>query len=337
MGHSKILLSMIIQIDQNSMNRLLAGVDCKKKEVSDFCKETLQCLNNSDQKLVGDDLLHYINDGSDENTVIRILNSNLQIVKSGKLPDSFSDFISNNLKAMTSFSHSASILLLSSQVISVCLKFNSQIQIPLVSDLLDFRFSFLRGETFLSGEKGFQASESIQHLIDNIFDLIIPTTLLPSIAAAVATTQLSPLALLTEKLREYVFSHDVDQNLLCEIGQQFDYYHPGQRSSFLPVTNSKSPFLNISESTQRLLDSETIFEELDTIIQTKNFGLIDKYPSYLRNFLQKSFLIFGVCDINDLDENPRSSAVRMMEIKKSICEDDIMKGDYSLQSFQNEF
>jgi hypothetical protein len=337
MGHSKILLSMVIRNDQNSMNRLLAGVDCKKKELADFCKETLQYLHPSDQKLVGDDLLHLINDSPDENTVIRTLNSNLQIVKSGKLPDSVSEFISNNLKTMSSFSHSASVLLLSSQIISVCLKFNSQIQIPLVSDLLDFCFSFLSGETFLSGEKGFQASESIQHLIDNVFDLIVPTTLLPSIAAAVATTQLSPLALLTEKLREYVFSHEVDQSLLGEIGQQFDYYHPGQRPNFLPVTNSKSPFLNVPESIQPLLDAETIFEELAVIIQTKNFSLIDQYPSYLRGFLQKSFLIFGACEMSDLDENLRSSAARMMEIKINISEEDVVEGDYSIQSFQNEF
>jgi hypothetical protein len=297
LGHPKILLSMVITIDQNSMNKLLAGADCKKKELSDFCKETLQYLHSSDQKLVGDDFVHLINDASDENTVIRTLNSNLQIVKSGKIPDSVSDFISNNLKTMLSFSHSASILLLSSQVISVCLKFNSQIQIPLVSDLLDFCFSFLSGETFLSGEKGFQATESIQHLIDNAFDLIVPQILLPSIAA-VATTQLSPLALLTEKLREYVFSHEVDPNLLGEISQQFDYYHPGQHPSFLPVLNSRFPFLNIPESAQRLLDAETIFEELDAIIQTKNFNLIDQHPSYLRNFLQNSFLIFDVCDIS---------------------------------------
>jgi hypothetical protein len=94
----------------------------------------------------------------------------------------------------------------------------------------------------------------------------------------------------------------------------------------------------MAESIRRLMDAETVFEEMEAVISDGDSEKILEYPLYLRGFLQRAFFLYRKTEPLGMAENQRVLAQEMMTAYRSMEPEDLLPGGkYSVEVLSAQF
>lgn len=341
-GHSIQVLSLFVGYDSTMLNRIKAGCEYHDKNFSEFCKSI---LNDVQRTIPTDQVLApppptFAEISPNANITIsnEMLTSFLSAFENGEKPRDPSNFIHNIIQTMQRFANSPSILEKGSNNIGIAL--NLLLPDPpteTVSEIMKLCFLLLSGESFLTGDNSFEALEAIQTLSNNVFEIVPSQILIPAITATIAMTTDSHLHLLMRKFSEYYQNNrgEISQRQLNDIASTLDAFHPdfNERPPFLNTNAGFDSKLNsMTESIERLLNPETVFTEMESIIQ-QDPEILNDYPLYLRGFLQRAYFLYHSEEPVGMSEDQRLAAEEMVREMGSIKEEDLVNGGkYSVET-----
>jgi hypothetical protein len=174
---------------------------------------------------------------------------------------------------------------------------------------------------------------AVRSLFDVLFQLP-PEIVLTGACSAIAQTKGEYLPLMLEKVKEYVqnWPDPINPRLLSEIGVNLDAFHPSFENNvdFLGMSNG-SGYDAMALSVKRLVNPETVFEEMETIIGARNPSLLENYPLYLRGFLQRAYVLYTREIPDGMPEWNRSLADGMIQAYDNMKPEDMVgDGEYSV-------
>jgi hypothetical protein len=261
--------------------------------------------------------------------VAKILTADKEALLQGRGPADPALFVRNALHAVTRFANVPLILERGSECLRTSLSLCESIPVALASQMLTFCFGILSGESFDNDGDSFDAVEAVQNLANTLFEMLPPVILLSAIAAIVVTSTDQPLPLLLNKLNEYVkFSGaEIPPDSLADVAEALDTHHPefSPRPDVLPPP-VVSQMDAMQRSIERLLDPETVFEEMEAVIADGDSRKILDYPVYLRGFLQRAFFLFRHAEPIGMSEQQRTLAASMAEQQRTMTAEDLLPG-----------
>ena len=332
-GHSIQALAFLAQYSQELIPRIQACSNHTDVELASICKETLKILNINASNNVRTSMsssFARIPSTASVSGVIEVLNSYLNSLLNQEVPPDTIDFIKDIIFVMHKFIDSPTVLEKGSHCLQNSLHLLNPIPIEIVSEILNLCYSLLSGETFLSGTESFEAVESVQSLTDSIFDNVPSDIILSAVAATIAVTTDVRLPLLLERLSIYYQENknNINQRQLFEISSSLDAFHPNYKAKphFLPqLSELESKYLSLAESIEKLLDPDTVFTEMENIIN-HNPQNINNYPLYLRGFLQRAYYLYHNAEPEGMSSDQRELAQLMVQEYNSITPLDLEEG-----------
>jgi hypothetical protein len=199
--------------------------------------------------------------------------------------------------------------------------------VEFASQILELCSNVLSGiASFPNEEEGFEVSEAAKNLCDALFENLDREILLMGLGAAMAKSTDSHIPFLVEKLKEYMqhVRDPVNPRLLAEIEANLEAFHPQIRER-IDFPRPTTPMYNeMADSIARLMDPETVFEEMESLIAKRDPNFLENYPLYLRGFLQRSYVLYtrdvpeGISDAN------RELAERMIASLETMSTEDLI-------------
>ncbi|OHS98957.1 hypothetical protein TRFO_34685 [Tritrichomonas foetus] len=343
-GHSINVLSQLIQYDtKNVYPRIRAGLELPDQHISSMCEEALQKFEVTyypeglEASNPPPPTFAKIPSNVTSEVAVKMLVTYLQAMEGDARPPKPIDLINNIIQTMNTFSKSPQVLENGSNCIRLLISIINQIPVEIASETLNLCLSLLSGDSYLSGADSFSALEAVQNLENALFDVVPVDTLLSAVAATIATTTEQRLPLLMTKFSEYYQYNksEINQRQLQELSNALDSFHP--------MFNGRPPFLimkspveirlnNITESIERLLNPETVFQEMETVI-LQSPETINDYPSYIKGFLQRAYFFYTNRELEGMNEEQVQMAQDMVQQYQTITDEDIVgNGKYSVDT-----
>jgi hypothetical protein len=140
-----------------------------------------------------------------------------------------------------------------------------------------------------------------------------------AVGAAMAKATDSHIPFLLEKLKEYMrcVRDPINPRLLAEIEANLEAFHPQIRERIDFPKPKTLMYDEMAGSIARLMDPETVFEEMEFLIAKRDPQYLESYPLYLRGFLQRSYMLYT------------------REVPTGISEANRDLGDHMIASFEN--
>jgi hypothetical protein len=336
-GHSVDVLAMIADLNVEIFARLETGSTHHDLILASLCADAIQRTTSQPTALSPSavpDFPEIPSEATPEIT-IQILTANTEALEQGRQPGDPISFIRQILNVLTQLADVPAVLEKGSDCIRLSFVLCQPLPVEIAAQILEFCFGILSGESFYHGRDSFDAVEAVQNLSNALFEQTAPEILLSAVAATVARTTDRNLPLLLNKLKEYTkFSGEViTSRHLEEIADALDAYHPG----FSPrpdILQRESPAVldEMEESIGRLMDAETVFEEMETVIGEGDSTKILEYPLYLRGFLQRAFLLWREREPAGMTENQKGLAKSMLTEHQGMTSEDLLPGGkYSVE------
>ena len=325
------VLSIICDISPEVCARVETGTEHHDQSLAALCRDALKLKTaNHTNSLQVPEFADIPNEAT-VSVAGDMLNGFCEALSAGSAPVDPISFIRNVIETMRRFCNSPFVLEKGSECLRNAISQCNPIPVELVSHILDLCFTILSGETFLNGDDSFEAVEAVQNLSNAIFETVPAEILLPAVAGTVAETTDSRLPLLLNKLKEYVkFSGaQTDQFQINEIAMALDAFHPtftGRPDFLVTPIEQPSSYEAMTESIRRLMDPETVFEEMESIVATGDSTIVQSYPVYLRGFLQRAFFLLTEMEPIGMTDHDRQIAQDMMENYKTMTAEDLLPG-----------
>ena len=345
-GHSIQALALMAERDQLIAQRLQAGTTHKDQVLASLCQDAISLMNKSGetQQVLNKNQFQEIPIDSSEAVVEKTLANYENLIYNGSFPTDIIKFMRNVIQLIKKHSDSPLIIEKGTLCIQKSISSCKNIPLEMISEILILCFTILSGEHFLNGsnENSFDALEAIKELTNTIFSIIDPNILLPGIAASIATSSNLVTNLILDRLNEYLkmVNENISQKQLDEIISTIDAFHP---SITLPLflsqrRNSVNAFENMSLSIERLLNSDTVFQEMEEIVSKRDPKLIENYPIYLKGFLQRAYCLYNDEEIPEMSESQKKLVKSMMNDYHSINKEDLINnGKFSIDTLQNQY
>ena len=256
---------------------------------------------------------------------------------------------------MSTFSSSAAVLTRASICISNMIQFCPNCPKELVFEALLQSFSILSNEISVIGGDPFEISDCVQAIIDSIFNSVEPLSLVPAIADLVAQASQNKLELIFNQFGTYVRQKQdkIEKSLLQKISENLIVFHPEYNNSnsnssksvqlkwpnFLPLPEKEEKEKNcktsyeIAQSIQRLINEETVFDEIRTLVQNSPDGEFNEYPTNLQIFLQNAWVVIQKKFLPSMSETRLQNVISVME---DVENPDTFLSKYSPQSLMSQ-
>lgn len=341
-GHAIEALAIMSDISQDVRMRVEAGAEHNRQELAEFCRDVLKLTTGSQMRQLKPPEFAEIPNEATAAVASDMLASFCESIESGNAPPDPVSFMENVVDTMRRFDTEPSILEKGAECLQNTLNLCHTIPVEIITWILELCFTILSGEAFLNGDDSFDAVEAIQKLSNDVFDKMPPEILLPAISGTIAETPDSHLPLLMNKLKEYVkySGESIDPALISEIAATLDAFHPtfNGRPDFLRSVSEPAPESeNLSESVRKLTDPDTVFEEMEAIVEHGDSTVIQNYPVYLRGFLQRAFYLIREIEPIGMTEEGRQLAEEMMENYRTMKDEDLLPGGrFSLDALSSQ-
>lgn len=346
-GHSIQLLAQVIEYNESLFARINAGIGYHNQSVSDFCKEVASFVNRKTgivQPPPPAPTFTQISQNASEKIVIQMMDSFISNFDNGEVPRDPIQFINNIVQTMQRLNRSPLVLTKGSQCILGSFSLlGDNPPIEIVSEVIELCVSILCGESYLSGNESFEALDGLNTLMNSIFSSVPSDPLLSAIAAIIATTDSeSILHLLLKKLAEYCQenSDQVNQRQLNEIESALDAFHPEftDKPSFLQSnTEEVNRLTSMTESIEKLLNPDSVFQEMERVIALDP-EILNDYPLYLRGFLQRAYFLYHNTEPIGMPDDQKEIAVSMVQQYETLQDEDLISGGkYSVENLTAQF
>ena len=329
--HAIDVMGAICELVPEIKPRVEAGVQHQDQALAEFCREALKVAANGHGSTLQKPEFADIPSETTAGVAGEMLTSFVESLRGGNAPQDPIRFVRNVIDTMGKFKSEPVVLEKGSLCLREGLGMCSQIPLEILSWSVGLCFSVLSGESFLNGEASFDAVEAVQNLVNTIFEKVPQEHLLASVAGAIAQMSEADLPLLMNKLKEYVrfMGASADQLQLEEIAATLDAFHPtfAGRPEFLMYRGGDaSAYDAMAESVRRLMDKDTVFQEMEAIISKGDPSLIQNYPVYLRTFLQRGFYILTDRQPTGMTEHEKRMVEDAMQTYKSMTPEDLLPG-----------
>ena len=329
--HAVDVMGAICELIPEIKPRVEAGVQHQDQALAEFCREALKVAANGRGGTLQKPEFADIPSETTAGVAGDMLKGFVESLRGGNRPEDPIRFVRNVIDTMGKFKSEPVVLEKGSLCLREGLGMCSQIPLEILSWSVELCFSVLSGESFLNGEASFDAVEAVQNLVNTIFEKVPQEHLLASVAGAIAQMSEADLPLLMNKLKEYVrfMGANVDQMQLEEIAATLDAFHPtfaGRPDFLMSRGGDASVYDAMAESVRRLMDKDTVFQEMEAIISKGDASLIQNYPVYLRAFLQRGFYILTDKEPTGMTEHEKRMVEDAMQTYKSMTPDDLLPG-----------
>ena len=329
-GHALDVVAIICDMRPEIRTRVEAGLHSSDQSLADFCREALK-LASGGNTVLRTPMFAEIPHETTASVASGMMSSFIEALDAGNAPQDPIPFIANVLEAMKRFKTEASVLEKGSgcldRVFGTCTTF----PVEIISWTLELCCDVLSGQSFLNGDDSFDAVEAVQNLGNILFEKVPQQILLAAVAGTVAQIEDAHLPLLMNKLKEYVRFQgaNVDQLQIEEIAATLDAFHPNftGRPDFLVLgKEDMSGYDRMAESVRRLMDPETVFQEMEAIVAMGDSTVIQSYPTYLRTFLQRAFYLLRQTEPDGLTDHERRMVEDTMESYRGMTPEDLAPG-----------
>ena len=329
-GHALDVVAIICDMRPEIRTRVEAGLHSADQSLADFCREALK-LASGGNTVLRTPMFAEIPHETTASVATGMMSSFIEALDAGNAPQDPIPFIANVLEAMKRFKTEASVLEKGSgcldRVFGTCTTF----PVEIISWTLELCCDVLSGQSFLNGDDSFDAVEAVQNLGNILFEKVPQQILLAAVAGTVAQIEDAHLPLLMNKLKEYVRFQgaNVDQLQIEEIAATLDAFHPNftGRPDFLVLgKEDMSGYDRMAESVRRLMDPETVFQEMEAIVAMGDSTVIQSYPTYLRTFLQRAFYLLRQTEPDGLTDHERRMVEDTMESYRGMTPEDLAPG-----------
>ena len=295
------ILSKMSLANESIKERVVTGSLSQDEQIRTFNNEVIEKAGFSKSDV---NLFKFIPENATEEEVDQCLGRFIALFDDDVYPQEKGDYIANITKSMIRYQTSSQILLLTATCINILIKeLKDELPTPeIVTEYLSLCFSISSGEIFLEGEDSFEAQEAIKELIHDTMELN-HGYMADIFSGLVAMSNGDKLNAILEEIKEYsIHNESVTKDDIKLISNAFYSFHPQMETpSFLEKPVQIDNTLDkMQESIQRLLNEETIFEEIDSIVSQSKDGNFDKYPSYLRPMLYTAWS-YDEEDAHDID------------------------------------
>jgi len=345
-GHTIQVVSLLVRHDEGLISRLQAGTDYQNAAIASMCQEILQLVGGTDQSK---QLTHLkstfpsLNPTDDEDLCVLSLQRMNEYLENGIEVSDYQEIIRGIIITIERFEESASIIFYSSKCIISLLSRKLTIQTELLSQLLSLFLRVLRVGHQIHGNESFEARDSSILAIDKLFAETPPHDLFVAISGTIAIIDEEMLSYEMEMLTEYVDHNSIMPNnsVSNDIYSQIKSFHPefSKIPHFItPSSNEFDSLDSMTDSIHRLLSSDTVFEEMEKIIQQDDLSIIMSYPVYLRGFLLRSYVLITGKIPKDIEDDQKLLIEEMLSQYSRITEEDLRSGSLSpdnLESFLN--
>jgi hypothetical protein len=326
-GSSIDVLARLADLDADVYARVVAGASHRDPDLSDLCREAMgQTTRETDEpQQPTPRAFAEIPSDAPQAVVVERLTTYLRAFDEPLSPPDPIAFLRTVLKAVRRLMADAAVLLHGCGCLRVGVRLCHPCPIELAADMLDFCFDALSGDLFYDGPGSFEAVEAVQNLSNDLFAELPQNVLLPAVAAAVATTKSDGhLAPLLAKLSEYLGSTRVAERPLAEIAAALETFHP--RFTAWPDFLPRGDFDRMAGSIGRLMNPDTVFEEMDAIVAAGDAAVIENYPLYLRGFLQRAFWLYTDTEPMGISQAQRRLGQAMMKSYREMAQHDMLPG-----------
>ncbi|KAH0787925.1 hypothetical protein GPJ56_008133 [Histomonas meleagridis] len=323
------VLGKLAQLEDCICTRLQNGAKHQDENLSSLCIKVLTKIGIQ----IKDSGTQFsnISENSDEKEAIQILSEYVEALENNGQPSDISDFMMNIVTVMQRFNDSAVVLVHAATCAEAVLPFYTEASVEVVYHCISICASILSGETFLNGDKSFEASEAIQNLFNELFQNISPEILRKSIEANVAESNDMKLKPILEQL--HMIKCDNSEEFIKPIIDSLEIFHPKyELPQFLMKLKKKKSFELLQESIQRLTNPETVFEEIEEVTCKSVDGDFGNYPKHLLVMLQTSWIIKTRKIPPNCDENMYNDVMNSIQKIMKMSDDEIDESEFGYKA-----
>jgi hypothetical protein len=160
---------------------------------------------------------------------------------------------------------------------------------------LSLGFEIASGEVFLTGGDAFSAVEAISALVNTVLSSVDEPLLVRSLIGVIPTACPGALEMVLSHLTGVLKREPATNTELVmdRTRKLLAAFHPGSPVPpfFQSASEETDAFDLIKESMRRLMEPETVFEEIEAIHELHPDGVFAEYPSALKRILQFAWII----------------------------------------------
>lgn len=319
-GFSQQILAIIGAKHEQLRNRLIMGRDSKNKFISENCSRACDLIVHSSSQF-GTGYIQ-VPVGEDKNSALAILDQNIENIHNTDTFDNKQAVLRNIVNVLQNFESEYDVVLKAYELFLLAFD-----KIFDESTKMDQTITNLLGEIivfcFQNVEKSFAVDES-DRVINEIFEKSDKTQLLNSIESVIDGTDDSILNRI-EKMVTTLGDDDLEMMKDARIVNQ-----DIQKGSELRISDIDDIVFSIS----RMMDPEGIFPEMERIVGLKDPLIIEKYPSYLRGFLFRAYVLYNDTIPENIPDDQLRIVNDMLAKYKNIGPEE---DSLSVESLQNVF
>jgi hypothetical protein len=332
-GHVIDILAQLAGISEDIYARLQTGSSHHDVVLAALCAEAIERIpmpGNTDRAVKPPQFAEIPVD-CPQQTAVSMLSTSVAALRNGQVPPDPISLIRSVIRAMSNFGDSAAVIENGASCLHLTCGLCESLPLEFVAQMLEICVAVLCG---CGDETG-----AVQSLFDALFRL--PAEMIITGASSViAQTKGEYLPFLLGKVKEYVESSPVVINprLLSEMRANLDAFHPSFAGNidFLGASDG-SPYDAMALSVKRLMDADTVFEEMEAIIGSRDPSKLDNYPLYLRSFLQRAYVLYTREVPRGMSEWNRNLADRMIQAYDNMKPEDVIgDGEYSIDTLSKK-
>lgn len=307
-------ISNIMKLDESLKERVVNGSTSSDSQIQNLCEAVLKESGIKPAK----PSFRTIPPTSDEEQTIEIFMGAIDLMSDSVMPENQSEIIRNYAQTMLRFSQSSQIL----NIAATCLtaffqEQNENIKPEVLAEVLSLCFSISCGDIFLEGDDSFEAQESIKGLMELSIQNTPTKTLLKSFCSIIQQSSGNKLLFVLDTMKSTDNIITAEKAELQNISDVLFSFHPNLTiPEFLPqpstpdvesiVSLDTAESISVEESVKRLLDEETVCDEIIRIVNNSKDGNFDGYPEYLRSTLAAAWNEASpVPDVDELIEEAK--------------------------------
>lgn len=305
------IISNMVKLDESLKERIINGSTSSDSQVQSLCEAVINESHIEPSK----PSFKAIPPTANEEEAIEIFMGAIDLMSDSVMPENQSEIIRSYAQTMLKFSQSPQLL----NIAGTCLtaffqEKNDQIQPEVLSEVLSLCFSISCGDIFLEGEDSFEAQESIKGFIELSMQNTETKILIKSLCSVIQQSSGNKLNFILDTMKN---SENINSEDLQPITDIMVSFHPNTKiPEFLPQSSAPAveeivkqesfEEITVEESVRRLLNEETVCDEIIRIVNSSQNGNFDDYPEYLRSTLSAAWNEASpVPDIDELIEEAK--------------------------------